>query len=316
MYLRTMLSNASNMEHLREVVVHLSTFSIPFILLNGACLVGTVYPGEVLREMNDLGILVHRSDLPQVKAVLLGDGWEIDRSLWKSETPVAASDDYCPYTLIKAGSVLDLYVDVQPVAAYCVSVDGYWSRAQMFDFMGTPVRRLCTADLLQYLCIQVFNDLLSVTARLKSFVDVAELLKRQGHRINWELLLETSIASNCLIPVEGILGLCQRYFRAPVHPRFQPSGKRTPEVDFERLFTGVFHDHRAQMAGYAASQRKKYILDSRFAVVGRIPGLMNKMRYIWYDLFPSKEFMTNRYAIRGGGHFWYYPYRLFISSFR
>jgi len=71
-YYRTLAHNIYQLKEAGEVIRILEDSDIPVIVLKGAALLETVYPDPGLREMADIDLLVHPSDLKKCENILRG----------------------------------------------------------------------------------------------------------------------------------------------------------------------------------------------------------------------------------------------------
>jgi hypothetical protein len=161
--------------------------TLPF---KGPALAAMAYGDLSLREFVDLDILVHQSQLTQAFHVMKEKGYllkGIDRE--EDQTP---SPRKKTYTFTRGGGLAEIRVDLQSLIIgenFAVPIDdnAVWDRVTEVSLARDSVPSLAVEDLLITLCIHGSKHLWEKT---KWICDVAELIQRYQHIINWNLVTE------------------------------------------------------------------------------------------------------------------------------
>ena len=161
--------------------------ALPF---KGPALAAMAYDDLSLREFIDLDILVHQPQLTQAFHVMKEKGYllkGIDREEDQIPSPRKKT-----YTFTRGGGLAEIRVDLQSLIIgdyFAVPIDNnaVWGRVTEVSLAGDSVPSLAVEDLLITLCIHGSKHLWEKT---KWICDVAELLQRHQHTINWNLVTE------------------------------------------------------------------------------------------------------------------------------
>jgi hypothetical protein len=172
--------NLLQTSELLRVLKILRTHSILAIPFKGPILATSIYNNLALRQFTDLDILVTDRDVEKVKALLISNGYQLEKELGWEYSFVHLT------TQIK----IDLHQTIAPkFFIFPIRFAQLWSHAQPIPLAGAKVKSFSPEDLLQTLCVQWGKDCCQKRMRMAQLCDVAELLRVYPH-LNWFWILE------------------------------------------------------------------------------------------------------------------------------
>ena len=287
---------------LEDVGLALNKAAIDFIPLKGMMLAEIVYGDVGLRQTSDIDLLVKHEKVEACKDVLIHLGWTCKAVVWKNQDETNVKKAH-PYVFRKGNAVIELHQHIHNYGmTYTVDIREYWDRANSLNFLKGKAYFLYPADLLQHLCLHTYKHLKGKEIKISSFVDFAEVINYYKDLIHWEQLRLNSIRYGCLPEVQGILAIAKKYWDAAVPDDFLNDCVTDDLILTEELFLQKLHKPFVENFNiYAFKQRLK-------AGNGR-----NSLKTLYEDIFPSKKFMINRYAIKHSiSVYFYYIYRWWI----
>lgn len=164
---------------------------IPVIILKGQALRGRVYVDVGARPMNDIDLLVRRSDWHRALAVLQELGFVFDESAgdWTADFAFDYMGEI-PYR--QEWLVVDLHWHLIVMAWYrrttALDLAGLWERAVSGEVEGAPVLYLAPEDELAHLCYHtaVHHGL----AHTRGYRDILRLIRALGKDLDWDVLAQ------------------------------------------------------------------------------------------------------------------------------
>jgi hypothetical protein len=209
----TLLRNTALAEDLDDVSSALGAAGVDSLAVKGVVLAETVYGNLALRPAADLDILVRPADLPTARSVLLSLGFD-HRSEPLGDTWAHSHHDEPYFRTTSRGNVcLELHWALWPFTRFRADT-GVWERARSVEVRGAMVRTLSREDTLVHLAIHRTRAPL----RLRSLCDVAELVRREGSELDWDVVHERATAIGARTALYSVLSLSQRLLAAPVPP--------------------------------------------------------------------------------------------------
>jgi hypothetical protein len=184
----------------------------PVIVLKGAHLAQNVYGNIALRPMNDIDILVRKTDLLKAEKNLLEIGYSSPR---QNEIQVACAKHHHLPPLVKQGTVpVDIHWTIgHPSSPFQIDIEGLWKRAQPATIAGIKVLVLSPEDLLLHLCLHTaFHHLFR--SGIRPFYDILETIRQS--EIDWEQIPPRANQWGATNSVYLTLYLAKTLFRASV----------------------------------------------------------------------------------------------------
>lgn len=211
--------------------------ALPF---KGPALAGIAYGNLSLREFVDLDILVTQDQLVQAFGLMQKNGYYLK---WHEggDHHQAPSPHKKTYTFTRGKGLTEIRVDLQSLIIgdnFSTSIGDrtVWNRVTELPLLGVPIPGLALEDLLVTLCIHGSKHLWEKT---KWICDVAELLQRYHHTLNWELVFRQADRLECRNMLElGLhmaenlknFGLTNRGTTPPLCQKVTISNRLTPVV--------------------------------------------------------------------------------------
>jgi hypothetical protein len=187
-YLASIIRNTRLLHEVGNIFRALQAADIPVIPLKGACLAEAVYGNLALRQIGDVDLLVKPADLTKAWAVLRTLGYAAAHP-FEIES-VRQESQHMPQLTKRSGVTLEMHwTIVNP--RYNVhfdnnDLDQLWSRASPVKIDGVQVLMLSPMDLLLHLCLHASVQHRFDGIGLRGFWDMALVIRRYGHEIDWE----------------------------------------------------------------------------------------------------------------------------------
>ncbi|MGB7443771.1 MAG: lasso peptide biosynthesis B2 protein, partial [Coleofasciculaceae cyanobacterium] len=199
------LATSKQLCQLLDLFNHHQLKVIPF---KGPVLAAFAYNNLALREFCDLDLLIDEKDYPQVKELLITQGY-------KPQTQPRWGQNMKG----KRGN-LDLHWQLTPPCfPYRVDFPQLWQRCQTISILNQPVNVLSPEDLLLILCVQIFKDVHYRQERLIKICDIAELIGTNC--LDWGVVSQQAqIKGSERLLLFG-LGITQQLFGVEIPLEFQ-----------------------------------------------------------------------------------------------
>lgn len=289
-YLANAYRNTVLFHQLSELVALLNKKNIPVILLKGAHLAEFVYKDIALRPMSDLDILVKEEHLSEVVQIAFSAGYQFfyDKQKTKEKSNESYSYDILRYykhfqPLIhpETKCLLEIHCFITEVGSpFQIPVSELWEDARPQILNDNRLSLLAPEDLIIHLCLHAAYDHL-FDFGLGALYDISQIIDHYGESINWDEVERRSNrwgANRCLLLA---LYFTKKWLNAVIPDKiFEnfPIDKIVCIAE-ERLFisseTASMHPH------YIQWRNRKNMRD--------------KISYVFDVLFPSRDFMANRY---------------------
>lgn len=158
--------------------------AIPVIVLKGAFLGPVVYGNIVLREMNDLDLMVPREELRAATNLMLSRGFQGAHEF--SVEIDARSSHHATPLIIRGLAGLELHWNITPpLDATAIAPQSLWRDAQPTVIEGVHALRLSPQDLLLHLAFHA-SYLHQFEFGLRPCCDIAATIARFNGDLDWE----------------------------------------------------------------------------------------------------------------------------------
>ncbi|MFH1084393.1 MAG: nucleotidyltransferase family protein [Chloroflexota bacterium] len=301
-YMLTAARNALYLGALARALARLEAAGIAAIVLKGAALAETLYEQIAVRPLGDLDLLVQREDGAAALAALAELGYAPLDPEARPGAALAWENEVCltcpqplPHLLEIHWSLFD-----SPHYQQRLAMDWFWDTAQRATVGGREALILGPEAQLVHLCGH-----LALHHEGQGWLwhhDIAELLARRGATLDWGLALEQAERGELVVAMQTVLGRVAAAWQAPI-----------PPAALARL--AALRPSPAEMRAMAPLSAPSATVAGRFwADLAAMPGWRARLRYALESLFPSSDYMRQRYAIRHG---WllplYYPWRWWVG---
>ena len=211
-------SNLLFLKEYKEIAHAFNAEQVALLPLKGIDFFRTVYPNIALRTSSDIDILVKKTDLDRAIDILRGLGYV------QKKTGHAAAKifHFVFFRPVAAASVfVELHWDLDiPQSPFKVSVDDFWSRAEIVTSGGNWFYRLSLEDNILFTAFHILRAPLAGDTRgivsLRGLVDVSEMIKKYGDRINWEATINRAQQYHVERPVLLVLYLLEELLHVQV----------------------------------------------------------------------------------------------------
>jgi hypothetical protein len=276
---------------------------IPVIPLKGAFLAESVYGDIALRPMADLDLLVKPADLPRAIDTLRQLGYRSEQPF----DPVAQQSGFqdMPPMRRPGGAMVELHWTlVTPLCGARIDereLAGLWERSVPATIAGAPSRALAPEDLLLHLCMHASVHHRFADVGLKAFVDVAEVVRHYGERLDWHGVSGRANHWGVANGVRMALTLAQEW-----------TGVRVPPDVWTRLDGPAPDEQTLEWARHKVLEGRLTELVGEFAGLEGNSGAAGRLSTLRKAAFPSRATVARSYGVPGGS--WRilacYPYRV------
>ena len=283
-YLAVLVDNQQKLILFREIEKKLSAHEIPLALLKGMAMAFTVYPEEALRPMGDLDILVPEHLVLQARDVLLSSGCQsvhIPMSEWheKHNAHIRA------LRLPPHKYLIEIHSKLYASGSRLQPQKMTWNQSvvqRSTDFGNFPV--LDYPLMVYHLASHLYYGYMMGGVRLGWLIDIAMVFDKTE---DVEALMENLLQVNPPFNKELLIavGWCARFMRAEKRQRlnkWQSSFTPLPAI------SNFLEEQDAEV-------RHRWIVLKN---LWHTPGLSNKVKGAWFQLFPSREYMAHYYAAK------------------
>jgi hypothetical protein len=284
-YLAVLVDNQQKLILFREIEKILGKHEIPMALLKGMAMAFTVYPEEALRPMGDLDILVPEKLVLKARDVLLSAGCQsvhIPMSEWheKHNAHIRAM------RLPPHKYLIEIHSKLYATGSRLQPRHFVWEQSvvqRSTAFGNFPV--LSYPLMVYHLASHLYYGYMMGGVRLGWLVDIAMVFDKAEEV---DALMRSLLEINPVFNKEILLtvGWTTRFMRA----------EKRRQLDQWQTSFGAFPEIAAFLEEQDSEVRHRWIVLKN---LWRTPGLSNKVKGAWYQLFPSPEYMAHYYGVKG-----------------
>ncbi len=290
-YLANAYRNTVLFHQLTELLARLNNKDIPVILLKGAHLAEFVYKDMALRPMSDLDIMVREEHLSEAVQVAFSAGYQFFYE--KKNAKEKSNASYC-YDILKyykhfqplihpeTNCLLEIHCFIAEVgSSFQIPASELWRNALPEVFNYNEVFLLSPEDLIIHLCLHASYDHL-FDFGLSALYDIALTIKYYGQNLDWDKVQHRSgqwRTNQCLLLS---LYLTKKWLDANI-----------PDAIFKNFSVDeivTIAEARIFKTSEISTSMHPHYIQWR-----NRKGICAKIRYVLGVLFPSRDFMANRY---------------------
>jgi hypothetical protein len=302
-YYRTMSRSMVLYEHFRKITEAFALHNIQVIALKGIYLSEWLYQDIGLRQFSDIDILVKKEDGERCLSILAGLGYTPES---ENESEFEKKLDIVHYTpMVLSGVAVEVHIKLhQGIEKYDLNVGSLWKNAVPATINTNDVLVLNINDLLIHLCIHLDRHFHQGHVQFTGFNDITNLIGKQGGTFNWSEFIAACRSYNCEEVVFTYIILVNKYMHALVPADIiQQYGHLLTKSD-EMLFCKYLNGYVGFTSGMPKHVGNLYYLNS----------FSDKVRYVWEILFPTKQFMIDKFNIKHPALLpFYYPFRYYMG---
>ena len=287
---------------LEKLLNELEEDKIPCVLLKGAALAGTIYANIALRPMVDIDLLVHPHDLPKIQQILINDGYQSFKTELRGEAALQFDNETVLFKTGMRTIPVELHWSLfnSPYYQAKIAMEWFWQTSLPAASNGSPSRILGPEAQLLHLCGHLWlqhsgNELLWMH-------DMVEWIFHYQDEIDWSELLGRAKDCLLIVPFKQIMPVMREEFGAPIPDDFLDSLEAIEPSTIEI-------DTIQQIKGMDRGAGQRFWDDLR-----AIPRYGDKFIFAWQKIFPSWEYMRQRYQVSHPALLpLYYIYRLYLG---
>lgn len=175
---------------LRRSLSALNAASVRPIVLKGAYLAHTVYPDPALRTLNDVDILVLKSDLGRASQALRSDGFLVNDTFEGLFPKV--EHHLPPHYLVRSRVAVELHhLLLSEPHPFTIDTDAIRRRARPSLLAGVEALVPDPSDALHHACVHLAFAHRYEVAPLRGLTDIRALIQAHGRSIDWDFFVET-----------------------------------------------------------------------------------------------------------------------------
>ena len=282
-YLRSNVANWLAFQELDCLLEMFGREQIPVVVLKGGALAHALYGDPALRPMMDLDLLMPSSYQMRVSDLLAQQGYSSPTELAKG-----FGERFSNYQGFERGgnrpSHLEIHWHLFKSPYYCerIPIDWFWDRTMEISIGGARARVFDPNAQLVHLCAHF--ALHHQAARLLWSYDIARFLTRYGSKLDWSQVIDAAKRFGLSQAIELSLARVVETWQIPL-----------PADVFQRLRAArPTLGQRIAFAMLTAPRGEaRVILDTLSA-----PDLSGRLAFGLRHIFPSAEYMRERYRIR------------------
>jgi len=296
--------NLRLLHKLEDVVSHLTAEGVSVVLLKGAALGQTVYRNASVRPMEDLDLLVRQEAVPTALRVLSALDYEPAQAEFRTGYDFTYRNSV---TLVRPEEVrasIEIHWSLFAPLYYqqAVPMDWFWQTALPVHIGDVSAWVLGPEAQVLHLCGHLLlHHGSEKRLRLLWLHDVAEVIAFYQEQIDWDQVLARARAYDLVLSAQQILTQVGDEWQAPI-----------PPTVLERLC--ALRPSCGEGQSFAWLTTVDRPAQRFWTDLASVSGWGPRLRFMWYDLFPSAGYMQRRYRIP---HRLlvplYYPYRWFLG---
>jgi hypothetical protein len=285
-------------QELEDMLQALARQDVPVILLKGAALAEAVYGNVAVRPMGDVDLLVEETDVPTALRVVAGSGYEITPPrAYRCEVMGRKAGEHSALIEIHWNLFVPFYYQ------YAMPMDWFWATGLPLEVGEASTSMLGPEAQVLHLCGHLaLHHGAAKDPRLLWLYDLAVVVARYEHSMDWDLLLSRAQAYDLVLPLQRLLPQLHAVWDTPI-----PPGVLERLADLEPSHTEKHIIQRLESAHGPAVQRL-------WEGLGDLPGWGPELRFAWRNLFPPASYMEQIYRVPHSLLLpLYYPYRWLLG---
>ena len=257
---------------------------IACIPIRGPMFAVQLYGDCSMRRMDDLDLLVHREDLSAIKEIF-------DRLGYAPHEQRPGFLEAYSYSLEfihpRHGVIVEPHWTlVYPPFVATAAMEPVWARAVKQRLMDIDTWTLSQADLVLHLCLHLLHK--GEHTPLLWYYELDTLIRRKRSPLDWNVFVQQAQAMGQAGLIADVLATLMHHFHSTIPDstmsRLLGTAQPTPSIPPHQM-----RDH--MLAQSSLNGREE------FALLCSLGGLRPKIQYVYALLFPSPEYMAQRYGM-------------------
>jgi hypothetical protein len=295
---------------LERILKAFSQAQVDSIILKGAALCNFLYPSLYLRPYDDIDILIKEGDWGKARSLLIELGFkpcvnysDLPPKLIKNEV-----FSHLHFFNSERGVDVELQFDLFQLGLRMKTLEDVWKTANMVKLEENYMKVLCPEYQLLQLCVHLNKH---GYQRLIWFADIFQLLLELKGKLNWDKIYEIACRENVLSSLYFTLYYVNKVYEGEVVSRHQLEQLKP---NFFKCLIWNYYWPSKKVLNFQAERdapallfhKQLKLLSSNILLTGRAE---EKLLYFLRKIFPSKEYLVNKYRDKGRGS--YISYLLF-----
>ena len=259
---------------------------IACIPIRGPVFEAQLYGDCSIRQMDDLDILVHHEDLSAIK--------EIFRQLgYTSHEHRPGFLESFSYSLEFIHPQHGVIVEPHWTLAYppfigTTAMEPVWTRTVRQRWLDMDTETLSQSDLLLHLCLHLLHK--GEHSPLLWYYELDKLICRHDLSLDWNVFVDQAQAMGQVGLIAEVLATVRHHFHSPI-----------PDSVMSRLLGSSRHASSTSPRPMQDHLLTHSSLNGReeFALLYSLHGLRPKAQYAFALIFPSPQYMAQRYGVSG-----------------
>jgi hypothetical protein len=283
-YTRNQSRNILRLNDLKTVLQRLFSENIDLILLKGASLLFDIYPDAANRPMGDFDVLISKDQLARGLACLKKIGYVLEKEP-RSQWSLGFENEIL---LVKEGP-LNTYLEIHwnlidsPFYQDRISTDWFWQTTRQAQIVNLPCKVLGVEAQILHLCAHL--ALHHGGRGVLWLNDLAMLITRYQHGIDWDSLLFHAQDNQLLIPTRDTLETLITEWNVPI-----------PDV-FIGQINRLHPSPEEKMVNSRLVNKNRHVTTRFLDDLRSIPTWRLRLLFTLDNLFPSPVYMRTRYQI-------------------
>lgn len=302
-YYKTLQKNTLLYHAFEQIHTICSQYNISIIPLKGIFLAEQVYGDIGIRPLSDIDLLVPEQDIDTCVTILSELGYRFDTRFVKSDFIDEQRESKHIPLMARQNVGVEFHMRVLSVDhSLGITTQDFWDHTIPGVLSGMQIQHFHPHFLLLHICLHEHEHFAHAKIHFIAYVDIAYCTATYRNCINWKEFTELCTKYNCVHQVFSHIYLAAKYIGADVPDNIYQLGASVCDNYSEDFFC----NHVQGNTEFVAKKRNRNIIELK-----NVQGFTNKVRFLLHDMFPSQEFMINRYAIRYPHlYFLYYPRRI------
>ncbi len=277
-----------------EILLNAKKYNISIIPLKGIFLTEKIYKNQGLRHLSDIDFLVNDHDLEAVRKMMIECSWVLSNTPQTNTYIAKQLLTAHPYTFSKNKIFVEVHNRIHSGGqTFEINSKDYISRSIEINFLKHKIFILSPTDLLQHTLIHIVKHLFHGHLKIASFCDVREVIKKHESQIDWQLLLESSEKYNAKKEIIAILFISKAYWNCDIPDLlFLDFKKDEYYLKAEKRFLNYLNGDYQKLKDLDLQNEPTNLI-----YLKKQKGILNKINYLSNDLFPSQDYMRNRYHL-------------------
>jgi len=292
-FFRTAAANARCLHQLAELWSGLSRVGAPLLLLKGAALAETLYVDPSLRLIGDVDLAVPVEAVQDCRRALLALGYTPGQVEEQPGSLLAHSNQelFEPPPPYRTTVELHWHILDVPYYLHKVPMAWFWDHTERLSVAGGEFMMLDAEANLLYLPAH-----LALHHRFRgwhSLLDLALLIVQSGDQLDWDRIAAVAQSFDLLMALWTTVDRLARCWPSlPVDGVQEALQAQTPSRTDARLFRLLTAESRSNVLDW-------------YTTMVSLPGLGERVRFVWTYVFPNVAYMRQRYGVEAG---WQLPY--------